>query len=78
MFDASAKTRKKNQSLNESLHRGPVILENIYGVLLRFRLHKVALVANIEKAFLQVGLQLDDRDVTRSLSVVKISFQAYP
>lgn len=27
VFDASAKTRKKNQSLNESLHPGPVILE---------------------------------------------------
>ena len=67
VFDASAKTRKKNQSLNESLHRGPVILEDLCGLLLRFRLHKVALVADVEKAFLQVGLQPDDRDVTRFL-----------
>ncbi|PFX32652.1 hypothetical protein AWC38_SpisGene2517, partial [Stylophora pistillata] len=67
VFDASAKTRKKYQSLNESLHRGPVILEDLCGLLLRFRLHKVALVADVEKAFLQVGLQPDDRDVTRFL-----------
>ena len=67
VFDASAETRKKNQSLNESLHRGPVILEDLCGLLLRFRLHKVALVADVEKAFLQVGLQPDDRDVTRFL-----------
>ena len=60
VFDTSAKTRKKNQSLNESLHRGPVILEDLCGLLLRFRLHKVALVAYVEKAFLQVGLQSDD------------------
>ena len=67
VFDASAKTRKKNQSLNERLHRGPVILEDLCGLLLRFRLHKVALVPDVEKAFLQVGLQPDDRDVTRFL-----------
>jgi len=67
VFDASAKTRKKNQSLNESLHPGLVILEDPCGLLLRFRLHKVKLVADVEKAFLQVGLQPNDRDVTRFL-----------
>ena len=34
---------------------------------LRFRIYKVALTADIEKAFLQVGLQPADRDVTRFL-----------
>jgi len=65
VFDVSAKTREKNQSLNESLHRGPVILEDLCGLSLRFRPHKEALVVDIEKVFLQVGLQPDDRDVTR-------------
>ena len=65
VFDASAKTRKANRSLNECLHRGPVILEDLCGLLIRFRLNKVALIADVEKAFLQVGLQPDDRDVTR-------------
>ena len=60
LFGTSAKTRKKNRSLNESLHHGPVILKYLCGLLLRFRLHKVALVADVEKAFLQVGLQPDD------------------
>ena len=32
---------------------------------LRFHLNKIALVADIEKAFLQVGLTEDSRDVTR-------------
>ena len=65
VFDASAKTRKANRSLNECLYRGPVILEDLCGLLMRFRLNKVALIADVEKAFLQVGLQPDDRDVTR-------------
>ena len=29
VFDSSAKTRKGNRSLNESLHRGPIILEDL-------------------------------------------------
>ncbi|KAL9972922.1 hypothetical protein ACROYT_G019318 [Oculina patagonica] len=65
VFDASAKTRKGSQSLNESLHRGPIILEDLCGLLMRFRLNKVALVADVEKVFHQVGLQPEDRDVTR-------------
>ena len=67
VYDASAKTRKENLSLNECLHRGPVMLHDLCGLLMRFRLHPIALVADIEKAFLQIGLQRDQRDVTRFL-----------
>ena len=65
VFYASAKTRKSNPSLNEILHHNSVILEDLCGLLMRFRLNKVALIADAEKAFLQVGLQPEDRDVTR-------------
>ncbi|XP_052762257.1 uncharacterized protein LOC128204895 [Mya arenaria] len=65
VYDASAKTKKDNKSLNECLYRGPVMLNNMCGILMRFRLHRVALVSDIEKAFLQIGLQDDQRDVTR-------------
>ena len=44
-----------------------IILEDLCGLLLRFRLYNVALVADVEKAFIYVGLQPDDRDVTRFL-----------
>ena len=67
VYDASAKAKKGCKSLNECLYRGPVILEDLCGLLLRFRIYKVALTADIEKAFLQVGLQPADRDVTRFL-----------
>ena len=41
------------------------MLHDLCGIILRFRLHNVALVADIEKAFLLIGLQHDQRDVTR-------------
>ena len=65
VYDASAKTRIENKSLNECLYRGPVMLNNICGILIRFGLHKTALVAYIIKAFHQLGLQTSQRDVTR-------------
>jgi hypothetical protein len=69
VFDASARSGKENLSLNDCLLRGPVNLEHLVGLLLRFRLHKVAIVADIEKAFHQVGLNELDRDFTRFLWV---------
>ena len=65
VYDASAKARKENKSLNECLYRGPVLLNDLCGLLMRFRLNHIAIVADIEKAFLQIGLQPDQRDVTR-------------
>jgi hypothetical protein len=54
-----------NKSLNEYLYRGPVMLKDLCGLLLRFRIPKFAVVADIEKAFLQLGLQNEDRNVTK-------------
>ena len=67
VYDVSAKTNKSNVSVNECLYRSPVILEDLYALLMRFRSHKAVLVADIEKPFLQVDLQEKDRDVTRFL-----------
>ncbi|XP_060575739.1 uncharacterized protein LOC132733143 [Ruditapes philippinarum] len=67
VYDASAKTRPEYKSLNECLFRGPVMLQDLCGLLMRFRLKRVALISDIEKAFLQIGLQPNQRDVTRFL-----------
>lgn len=66
VFDGSAKQQGFN-SLNEELYRGPVTVPHIAGILTRARFDKYILVSDIEKAFLQVALQLEDRDVCRFL-----------
>lgn len=59
VYDASAKTKLDHTSLNECLYRGPVSLQDLCGTLIRFRMHSIALISDIEKAFLQIGLQVD-------------------
>ncbi|EPB72220.1 integrase core domain protein [Ancylostoma ceylanicum] len=68
VFDASAHAVGK-PSLNDMLHQGPLLLPNLLGILMRFRTGKIATTADIEKAFLQVRLHEEDRDVTRFLWV---------
>lgn len=67
VYNASAKTKRSNPSLNDCLYRGPVILPQLLGILLRFRLYEVVILADIEKAFLNVGLLESERDCTRFL-----------
>ena len=45
------------RSLNECLNRGPIILEDMYALLLRCITKKIRIIAGIEKAFMPVGLQ---------------------
>ena len=64
VYDASFKEKCGINSLNECLYRGPVILPDMVGLLLRFRTYPVVVLADIEKAFLQVAIQEVDRDMT--------------
>ncbi|EYB97735.1 hypothetical protein Y032_0138g2086 [Ancylostoma ceylanicum] len=64
VHDASAKT-KGNPSLNDLLNRGPVLLPDLTGILLRIRTVKILVFSDIEKAFLMVRLSKKSRDFTR-------------
>jgi len=66
VFDCSFSS-KDHASLNDCLEPGPSLLNELTSILLRWRVFKVGLCADIEKAFLQVGLHTCDRDVTRFL-----------
>ncbi|KAL5476354.1 hypothetical protein EMCRGX_G026289 [Ephydatia muelleri] len=70
VYDASA--RQDGPSLNECLYSGPTFGQNIFDIILRFRCHKIALVGDIEKAFLMVSMWNEDRDVLRFLWVDNI------
>ena len=53
VYDASAKARSSTSSLNECLLCGLIILPNHCGLFMRFCLHEIVLLADVEKAFLQ-------------------------
>ena len=74
VYDCSFKQRN-NPSLNDCLDAGPLMINNMIDILLRFRLHKIALVSDIEKAFLNIRLSEKDRDYTK---IFWLSNQDYP
>ena len=47
------------------LDPGPCLLPPVFDILVRFRLGMIGIVADIKKAFLQVGLDEDQRDFLR-------------
>lgn len=67
VFDASAKVKPSCPSLNDCTHTGPPLTPGIADILMRFRAHKVGLVADIEKAFLNIAVDEQQRDLMRFL-----------
>ncbi|XP_046806059.1 uncharacterized protein LOC124419697 [Lucilia cuprina] len=60
VFDASCKTTT-NVSLNDILHTGPRLQEDLYKILLRFRKHRYVFSADIEKMYRQIWISEADR-----------------
>ena len=59
-----------NVSLNECLEVPEAFFTDLFSVLVRFRCHNVAMIADIEKAFLRIGIKEEDRDALRVIWVV--------
>ncbi|XP_070141617.1 uncharacterized protein [Drosophila kikkawai] len=60
VFDASCKTTSQ-KSLNDLLMVGPTIQPDLYTLLLRFRIHRYAITADVVKMFRQVNVSAQDR-----------------
>ena len=63
--DAAGKV--KGHSLNKYLNNGPDLLNDLLGILLRFRRKKIVLSADIKSFYYQVQLDKKDRPATRFL-----------
>ena len=66
VFDGSAKS-DTSLSLNDRLDSGVNHMPLLFDTIVRFQMHPVVLIADIEKAFLQVQINPNDRDVLRFL-----------
>ena len=72
VFDASSSSATKTKqdrslSLNDCLISGPHLTPPLLDTLLRFRAHNNAVVADIEKAFLQIDIVPKQRNYVRFL-----------
>ena len=65
VYDASARAHEKAPSLNECLETGPPLQNLLWSVLVRNRLHSVAIAGDLKQAFLQVRIWEPDRDAMR-------------
>ncbi|XP_063979923.1 uncharacterized protein LOC135163947 [Diachasmimorpha longicaudata] len=66
VFDGSAKTNT-GFSLNDALHVGPTIQDDIFTLLSRFRFHRYVLTGDIEKMYRQILVRPEDRKYQRIL-----------
>ena len=71
VYDCSCKQSHSSPSPNDCLQAGPPFLNNLSGILLRFRQHDFAFSADIEKAFLHVFLDKADRNCTRFFMAIR-------
>ena len=69
VYDASAKEGRSGTSLNDCLHVGPPLTPLLFDILLRFRENRIGIIADIEKAFLNIEVDTQDRDCLRFLWV---------
>ncbi|XP_064464133.1 uncharacterized protein LOC135375333 [Ornithodoros turicata] len=77
VFDASSKA-SGCVSLNEAIHSGPSLNTDVLELLLCFCTYPVALIADVENAFLQIVLDKHDRDCLRFFSSTATSYVKRP
>ena len=65
VFDCGA--QYQNVSINKELMSGPDLANQVVGVLLRFRMEKIAFMADIKSMFYQVMVPQEQRSLLRYL-----------
>lgn len=72
VYNASTKSSKTNPSLNDCIYKGIILMNNLLAILLKLRVHRFALIGDIEKAFHTIGINEQDRNYVRFLWVKDI------
>ncbi|XP_065052545.1 uncharacterized protein LOC135681850 [Rhopilema esculentum] len=67
VYDCSARNTSQDPSLNDLLETGPPLQLLIFDILLKNRMHQYCITGDIQKAFLQIKIQPQDRDALRLL-----------
>ena len=65
VYDASARAHDKAPSLNDCLHAGPPLQNQLWVILVRARFQPVLTTGDMKQAFLQVRIREEDRDAMR-------------
>ena len=64
---ANAASKYRGQSLNSNILTRPDLLKSLLGILIRFREHPVAILADIESMFMQIAVKQEDQSALRFL-----------
>ena len=64
ILDGSS-TEDNRKSLNDILHKGPALQPKLTSVIMRFRKHKIGINADVQKMYLMISMQEEDRDKLR-------------
>ena len=67
VYDCSCRSGKTSPSLNDCLEKGPPLLNDLTSILIRFRANPIAFTSDVEKAFLQIRLEPDEKKFTKFL-----------
>ena len=65
VMDAACRANEAKLSLNDCLYTGPNLIVSMLYLLLKFCKHRYGITGDIEKAFLQLQIRKEDRDVMR-------------
>ena len=69
VYNVYAKGYGSEQSFNDYLQTEPNYISKLSDILIQFRWHKIAIAANIKKAFLMIHISEADQDFLRFLWV---------
>ena len=67
VFDASAKPHPLANSVNECMHTSPPLQLLLWDIIIRARMSTNILLADLQKAFVQITIKEEDRDAFRFL-----------